>query len=160
MLNASLDLYGKSSYFETLSLSACPCSCSTICDYVMCSQSRSGNEVIPGCVGTPVPGEDYCRYPDPTAAPTPQPTPVPTSEPTSNPTLAPTNPPTNAPTSEPTSLPTNVPTSNVSSFSAVSFRKSKTESHSITLLDSILFHSTANCASNRQSNTSANIPNE
>ena len=70
----------------------------------MCSQSRSGDEPIPGCVGTPVPGEDYCRYPDPTAEPTPQPT------------SAPSNPPTNLPTAEPTSQPTNVPTSNVSLF--------------------------------------------
>ena len=59
---------------------------------LMCSQSRSGNEVIPGCVGTPVPGEDYCRLPDPTTEPTPQPTPAPstpfpTPEPTSEFTL-------------------------------------------------------------------------
>ena len=54
---------------------------------MICSQSRSADEPIPGCVGTPVPGEDYCRYPDPTTEPTPQPTPVPTTPlPTSEPT--------------------------------------------------------------------------
>jgi hypothetical protein len=38
------------------------------------SQQRSGTELIPGCIGNPEPGEDYCRYPDSTPPPTPLPT--------------------------------------------------------------------------------------
>jgi hypothetical protein len=44
--------------------------------FLACSQLRSGDEPIPGCIGVPVRGEDYCRYPDtpePTGSPT-QPT--------------------------------------------------------------------------------------
>ena len=31
---------------------------------VLVSQQREGTESIPGCIGVPEPGEDYCRYPD------------------------------------------------------------------------------------------------
>ena len=44
--------------------------------FLACSQLRWGDEPIPGCIGVPVRGEDYCRYPDtpePTGSPT-QPT--------------------------------------------------------------------------------------
>ena len=73
------------------------------------SQQRSGTEAIPGCIGDPKNGQDYCRYPD-EASPTPQPTdavsPAPTPEPTQGVTPAPTSLPTpnlsNAPTPPPT----------------------------------------------------------
>lgn len=57
------------------------------------SQLRSGNEPIPGCVGDPVAGEDYCRYPDSTAPPTPPPTAGVTASPTPEPTEPVTPPP-------------------------------------------------------------------
>ena len=49
-----------------ISINSCSCHIS--------SQQRTGNEPIPGCIGTAEPGEDYCRSPDATSPPTPQPT--------------------------------------------------------------------------------------
>ncbi|CAB9518566.1 expressed unknown protein [Seminavis robusta] len=43
---------------------------------LVCLQ-RSGNEPVPGCVGTAESGSDYCIQPQPTPNPTPQPTPQP-----------------------------------------------------------------------------------
>ena len=77
------------------------------------SQLRSGNEEIPGCIGVPVRGEDYCRYPDPTAPPTPEPTGAVTPPPTPEPTAAVTAPPTPEPTEAVTPPPTPEPTAAV-----------------------------------------------
>lgn len=33
------------------------------CQAGLTCQQRSGNEDVPGCIGTAVSGEDYCRYP-------------------------------------------------------------------------------------------------
>ena len=76
---------------------------------ILLSQQRSGTEPIPGCIGDPEPGEDYCRYPD-TSSPTPAPTPVPTQVVTSAPTPALTVVVTQAPTPEPTQVVTPPPT--------------------------------------------------
>ena len=40
----------------------------------MFSQQRTGTETIPGCLGVPEPGEDYCRYPELTFVGNPAPT--------------------------------------------------------------------------------------
>ena len=93
-----------------------PCFVSS-CILLLFSQQRSGTEPIPGCIGDPEPGEDYCRYPD-TSSPTPAPTPVPTQVVTSAPTPALTVVVTQAPTPEPTQVvtppPTSMPTPNPS----------------------------------------------
>eukprot|EP00984_Skeletonema_dohrnii_P031988 scaffold25301_cov104-Skeletonema_dohrnii-CCMP3373.AAC.1 len=103
MRNASLDLCGELLVCYNYSTALLLCLVNTDLLSLAYSQYRSGNEPIPGCVGEPVPGEDYCRYPDPTAEPTPQPTPQPTTAaPTSEPTPTP-KPTTAAPTPEPTS---------------------------------------------------------
>ena len=34
------------------------------CQPGLICQERTGTEPIPGCIGSPVPGEDYCRYPE------------------------------------------------------------------------------------------------
>ena len=103
MRNASLDLCGELLVCYNDSTALLLCLVNTDLLSLAYSQYRSGNEPIPGCVGEPVPGEDYCRYRDPTAEPTPQPTPQPTTAaPTSEPTPTP-KPTTAAPTPEPTS---------------------------------------------------------
>ena len=60
----SLDSYGKWNMFYQFEdicidsiLIICPC---------FCSQQRSGDEPIPGCIGVHEPGEDYCRPAEPT----------------------------------------------------------------------------------------------
>mmetsp|Transcript_25296 Transcript_25296/g.50648 ORF Transcript_25296/g.50648 Transcript_25296/m.50648 type:complete len:889 (+) Transcript_25296:36-2702(+) len=94
--------------------------CEGDCDYdVDCQpglvcQQRTGTETIPGCIGVPEAGEDYCRVADPTAPPTPAPTDAVTPPPTPVPTNAVTPPvtpePTNGVTPNPTSLATPNPT--------------------------------------------------
>jgi hypothetical protein len=39
-------------------------SSSYFCVHEIFSQQRLGTESIPGCIGDPEPGEDYCRYPE------------------------------------------------------------------------------------------------
>ena len=79
-----------------------------ILSFVALSQLRRNNEPIPGCVGDPVYGEDYCRYPDPTAPPTSEPT-AGVTEVTASPTAEPTAGVTASPTPEPT-VPGTTPT--------------------------------------------------
>eukprot|EP00986_Skeletonema_menzelii_P005451 scaffold1984_cov144-Skeletonema_menzelii.AAC.4 len=90
------------------------CDSNADCQTGLVCQQRTGNEAIPGCTGTPEPGEDYCRPADPTAPPTPAPTnpvtPPPTPEPTDAVTPSPTPEPTNAVTPSPTPEPTNAVT--------------------------------------------------
>ncbi|KAL7450676.1 hypothetical protein ACHAWC_002556, partial [Mediolabrus comicus] len=40
------------------------CDSDADCQPGLICQQRSGTEAIPGCIGNPIPGEDYCRYSD------------------------------------------------------------------------------------------------
>ena len=93
---------------------------------LLCLQ-RLGDEVVPGCDGPGVSGQDYCYDPtptqtaspskNPTNAVTPNPTNIPTNAVTPNPTNIPTNAvtpnPTNIPINAVTPNPTNIPTNAV-----------------------------------------------
>lgn len=88
---------------------------------ILFSQQRSGTEPIPGCIGDPIPGEDYCRYsdnPPVTPAPTPKPTSPPTKAPSARPTKRPTPVASNAPTPRPSNNPISPPTPPTSSSSS------------------------------------------
>eukprot|EP00984_Skeletonema_dohrnii_P002504 scaffold869_cov75-Skeletonema_dohrnii-CCMP3373.AAC.3 len=87
------------------------CDSNADCQPGLICQQRTGNEVIPNCIGVPEPGEDYCRVADPTAPPTPQPTDAVTPPPTPEPTNAVTPPVTPEPTNAVTPPPTLPPTS-------------------------------------------------
>ncbi len=62
---------------DSILIMLCPC---------FCSQQRTGDEPILGCIGMAEPGEDYCRPIEVTTPPTPQPTSSVTPPVTPNPT--------------------------------------------------------------------------
>ena len=79
---------------------------------LLCLQ-RLGDEVVPGCDGPAVSGQDYCYDPTPiqTASPSKNPTNAVTPNPTNIPTNVVTPNPTEIPTNAVTPNPTNIPTS-------------------------------------------------
>jgi hypothetical protein len=70
------------------------CDSDSECQPGLVCMQRSGDEAVPGCIGTRTFGEDYCYNPNWDSPSPPGPPPAPTSLPTPNLSNAPTPPPT------------------------------------------------------------------